>query len=153
MKFQLALSVLLSQAMELQIMEAMRLFPFHFSFKARTVFFFACCFAACRHGESVEEVLPSEGVRKFSKCLLAFPYAWPFLDRTTFTVRCCSRSFGLRLCDSIRTRRKLSDIDASACAQRLHVHTHVVVNTLRTLRTHTHCERELSCLATEEGEN
>ena len=39
MKFQLALSVLLSQAMELQILEAMRSFPFQFSFKARTVFF------------------------------------------------------------------------------------------------------------------
>ena len=73
---------------------------------------------------TARERLPSEGVRKFSKCLPAFPYAWSFLKRTTFTVRCCSRSFGLRLCDSFRPLRKLSDIDAPACAQRLHVHTH-----------------------------
>ena len=38
-KFQLTLPVLLSQAMEIQIIEAMRSFLFQFSFKARTVFY------------------------------------------------------------------------------------------------------------------
>ena len=28
-----------------------------------------------------------------------FPQAWPFLDRKNFTVRCCSRPWGLRGCD------------------------------------------------------
>ena len=57
------------------------------------------------------------------------------LDRTNFTVRCCSRPWGLRGCDSFWPRRKLSDtcIYASTCAQRLRVHTHQY-----TLRTHTH---------------
>ena len=67
--------------MQLEIMEAMISVPFQLSFKARTVFFFACCLAACRHGESVEGVLPSEGVRKFSKYIPAFPYAWPFFGQ------------------------------------------------------------------------
>ena len=123
-KFQLALIVLSSQATELEIMEAIRSFPLQFSFKARTVFFFCLLLCSMGHGESVEGELPSEGVWKFSICLPAFPYAWPFLDRTIFTVLCCSRSLGLRLCDSFRPCRKLSDINASACAQRLHVHTH-----------------------------
>ena len=124
-------------------------FPFSSLSKLKQ-FFFGCCFAACRHGESVEEVLRSEGVRKFAKCLPAFPYTWSFLDRTTLTVRCCSRSFWLRLCDSLRPRRKLSDIDAPACAQRLHVHTHQYP----THSTHTYTLwKRAVLLGYEEGEN
>ena len=146
-KFQLALFVLSSQAMELEIMEAIRSFPLQFSFKARTVFF---CLLLCsmRHCESVEGVLPSEGVWKFSKCLPAFPYAWPFLDRTTFTVLCCSCSLGLRLCDSFRPCRKLSDIDASAglCTATSRPHT----STPYTLYARIHIVKE-RCLAWPRG--
>ena len=82
----------------------------------------------------------------FENFLNVYQHAWPFLDRTTFTVRCCSRSLGLRLCNSFRPCRKLSDIDALACAQRLHIHTHKYPT--HTLYARIHCERALSCLAT-----
>ena len=99
--------------------------------------------------ESVEGVLPSEDIQKFSKCLPAFTYAWSFLDRTNFTARCCSRPLGLRGCDSLRSRRKLSDINASAWSRLEHSDsTSIHISTLHTVRTHTHCERAPSCLAT-----
>ena len=134
-KFQLTLFVLSSQAMELlllEIMEAMRSFPLQFSFKARPAFFFlACCFAACRHGESIEGVLPLEGVRKFSKCLPAFPgqpslcgvapVPWDWDYATRFDLVISFLTSMLRLVHS---------------------------DSASTLRTHTHCERALSCLAT-----
>ena len=146
-KFQLPLFVLSSLAIELlllEIMEAMRSIPLQVSIKVRRVFF-ACCFEACTHGEIVEGVLPSEGLRKFSKCLPDFLDAWPFLDRTTFTVRCCSRSLGLSFATCL-------DLAVSFPTLMLRLvqsdsrSTHI--NTLHTLRTHTDCERALSCLAT-----
>ena len=76
-------------------------FPFS-SLSKLEQFFFVCCFAACRHGEIVDRVLPLEGIGKFSKCLYFLPaFSWPFLDRTNFTVWCCSFPWGLRGCDSL----------------------------------------------------
>ena len=149
-KFQLALSVFLSQAIGVTDHGSNEIISFSVLFPSSKSFFFACCFAAWQAWRSVEDVLPSEGVRNSLKCLPAFPNAWPFLDRTTFTVRRCSRFFGLRLCDSFRPidRRKISDIDASIglCTATPRPHTSIPY----TLYARIHILKE-SCLAWPRG--
>ena len=71
----------------------------------------------------------------------------PFLDGTNFTALCCARPWGLRGCDSFRSRHVLSDIDASACQQGLHPHAMPVVHPTHSTHAYTlYCERVPSCL-------
>ena len=138
-------SSLYSQAMAFEIMEAIRSYPLHFSFKARTVFFFGCCFAAWGMAKASREFCRR---KEFGNSLNIYQhFLLPGLSWTGQPSLCYVAPVPWDLANA--TRLDLVKSFLISILRLVHSDfTSTQINTLHTLRTHTHCARALSCLAT-----